>query len=38
VLDCGEFERLMSGSAPTRAQIDQVVQQRVLENTTGRRR
>ena len=38
VLDCGEFERLMSGSAPTRAQIDQVVQQRVLENTAGRRR
>ncbi len=38
VLDCGEFERLMAGSAPTRAQIDQVVQQRVLENTAGRRR
>jgi hypothetical protein len=38
VLDCGEFERLMSGSAPTRAQIDQVVQQRVLENIAGRRR
>jgi ABC-type lipoprotein export system ATPase subunit len=38
VLDCGEFERLMSGSAPTRAQIDQIVQQRVLENTAGRRR
>ena len=38
VLDCGEFERLMAGSAPTRAQIDQIAQQRVLENIAGRRR
>ena len=38
VLDRTLFERLVAESAQTRAQIDRVAQQRLLENTAGRGR
>ena len=38
VLDRSLFEHLVAGSAPMRAQIDQVAQQRMAENIASRRR